>query len=74
MLAEHLWRPNNGCQHSEAASGAFKQWQQRPWITSTGTGFSEHGTKAVVHHQQKCRANHGDYAEKQCFVTENLLY
>ena len=23
MLAEHLWRPNNGCQHSEAVGGAF---------------------------------------------------
>ena len=24
--AEHLWRPNSGCEHSEAVSGAFQQW------------------------------------------------
>ena len=24
-LAEHLWRPNSGCEHSEAVGGAFQQ-------------------------------------------------
>ena len=28
MLPEHLWRPNSGCEHSEALGGAFQQWQQ----------------------------------------------
>jgi len=27
-LAEHLWRPNSGREHSEAVSGAFQQWWQ----------------------------------------------
>ena len=25
---EHLWRPNSGCEHSEAVGGALQQWQQ----------------------------------------------
>ena len=25
-LAEHLWRPNSGCEHSQAIGGAFQQW------------------------------------------------
>ena len=29
-FAEHLWRPNNGRQHSEAVGGVFQQWQQWP--------------------------------------------
>ena len=28
-LAECLWGPNNGCEHGEAVSGAFWQWQQQ---------------------------------------------
>jgi len=27
-LAEHSWRPNNGCYHSEAVGGVFQQWWQ----------------------------------------------
>jgi len=27
-LAEHLWRPNSGCEHSEVVDGAFQQWQR----------------------------------------------
>ena len=27
-LTECLWRPNSGCEHSEAVGGAFQQWQQ----------------------------------------------
>ena len=29
MHAEHLWRPNNGCQHWEMVGGIFQQWWQR---------------------------------------------
>ena len=29
ILAEHLWRSNSGCEHSQAASAAFQQWQQQ---------------------------------------------
>jgi len=25
MLAEHFWRPNSGCEHSEAVGGVFQQ-------------------------------------------------
>jgi len=28
ILTEHLWRPNSGCEHSEAVGGVFQQWQQ----------------------------------------------
>ena len=34
MLAERFWRPNSGCEHSEAAGGAFQQrWQ---WAICAG--------------------------------------
>ena len=41
MLAECLWRPNSGCQHSEAVGGIFQQWQQQ-WITSAGAFVYKH--------------------------------
>ena len=28
-LAEHLWRPNSGCEHTEVVGGVFQQWRQR---------------------------------------------
>ena len=28
-LVECLWRPNSGCEHSEAVGGAFQQWGQQ---------------------------------------------
>ena len=28
-LAEHLWRSNSRCEHSEAVGGAFQQWWQQ---------------------------------------------
>ena len=28
-LAEHWWRPNSGCEHSEAVGGVFWQWRQQ---------------------------------------------
>ena len=34
-LAEHLWRPNSGCEHSEVVGSASQQWQQQ--LTSSGT-------------------------------------
>ena len=38
-LAEHLWRPKSGCEHSEVVSVLFQQWWQRQWDTSTGIVF-----------------------------------
>ena len=73
-LAECLWRPNSGCEHSEAVGGAFQQWQQWHWITSTDTHFYEQGMQVLVHCWWKCIANGSDYVEKQGFVAENLLY
>ena len=29
MLAEQLWRPTSGCEHSEVAGSAFLQWRQQ---------------------------------------------
>ena len=47
MLAEHLWRPNSGCEHNEVEDGVFQQWQQ--WDTSTGTDVYDCSTQALVH-------------------------
>ena len=73
-LAERLWRPNSRCEHSEAVSGAFQQCPQQQWVNSTGTDFYKHGMQTLVYCWWKCIANGGGYAEKQCFVSENLLY
>jgi len=48
-LAERLWKPNSGCEHSEVAGGAFQQWQQQQWLTSTGVDVYKHGVQALVH-------------------------
>jgi len=71
--AEHLWRPNSECEHSEAVGGAFQQWQQRQWVASTGAEFDKHNIQGLVHHREKCKASDGDCVEKECFVAENLL-
>ena len=56
MLAECLWRPNSGCKHSEAVSGAFQQWWQRLRGTFAGAEFDEHGMQTPVHLWWKCIA------------------
>jgi len=48
-LAERLWKPNSGCEHSEILSDAFQQWQWQQWIASTGAGFDVHGMLALAH-------------------------
>mgnify|MGYP001855406893 CR=1 FL=1 len=45
MFAEHLWRPNIGCDHSEAVDAVFLQWWQ--WVTSTGAGFYVRGVQLL---------------------------
>ena len=72
-LAEHLWRPNGGCEHSEAVGDAFQQWRLQQWVT-TGSNFYQLGMEALVLCWWKCIANDGDYIEKQCFVAKNVLY
>jgi len=49
--------------------GAFQQWQQWQWATSTGADFYTHGMQALVHCWWKCIANGGDYTEKQLFCS-----
>ena len=71
MLAEHLWRPNSGCEHSEEVGGAIQQQQQ--WVTSTGTDISECDMQAPVHCWQKCRANGCDYVKKPFCSSEFAL-
>ena len=47
MLAEYLWRPNSGCEHSKAVGGTFQQWQkwhERQAMFQTAT-LSGHTTK-----------------------------
>ena len=72
-LAKCLWRPNCGCERSEAVGGAFQQWWQQDWDTSTGAGCYECGMQALVHCWWRCTAD-GVTVEKECFVAENLLY
>jgi len=53
MVAECLWRPNSGCEHSEVMGSTFQQWWQ--WVTSLVQVFMC-GIQALVHHWQKCIA------------------
>jgi len=44
MLAERLWRPNSGCEHSEVVSAVFQQW-----VTSAAADVYEHSLQALLH-------------------------
>ena len=68
-LTECLWRPNSGCEHSEAVGDVFQPWWLR--VTSAGADIYECSMQVPVHLWWKCIANGG---EKQCFVAENLFY
>ena len=63
-IAELLWRPSSGCEHSEVACSVFQQWQKWYWVTSAGADFYECGMQALVHHWLKCIASSGDDVEK----------
>ena len=58
MLAEHFWRTNSVCEHSEAMVVVFQQWWQRQWVTSNSSGFYSRGKQALVHCRQKFVCNH----------------
>ena len=73
-LAECLWRPNRGCEHSEAVGDVFQQWQQQQWVTYADADCYEHGIQALVHCWRKSIATGSNYDKEQCFVAENLLY
>ena len=78
MIAEQLQRVNSGCQHSEVVDAAFQQWRQwceRQAMLQTAMHCC-HSTKWRVSWSANLydSANGGDYAEKQCFIAENLLY
>ena len=60
MFAEHLWRPNSECEHSEAVGAAFQQWQQRQWVVFVGADCYERGKQDLVDWLQKCIASGGD--------------
>ena len=64
VLAECLWRPNSGCEQSEAVSGVFRQWWQQQWVTSTGIDLYKQSMHTLVHHRWKCIINNGEYVEK----------
>ena len=49
MLAECWWRPNSGCEHSEAVGSVFQQCWQWRWVMSNGADVYEHGMQAFVH-------------------------
>ena len=59
ILTGCLWRPDSGCEHSEAVSGVFQQC-----VISAGADFYECDMQALVHHWWKCTANGGDFVEK----------
>ena len=40
-----LAEPNRGCEHSEAVSGVFQQWQQQ--ITCTSANLYKHSLQAL---------------------------
>lgn len=73
MLAECLWRPKSGCEHSEVMGSAFQQRRQQQWGTCAGTDHYKCGIQALDHCWWKRRAHGGDYAENQGFVAKNLL-
>ena len=58
-LAEHLWRPNVGCGHTEEVGGVFQQWQLR--VTSASADRYECSMQALVHHWQKCTDTGSDH-------------
>ena len=74
ILAECFWRPNSGCEHSEAVGGAFQQWWKRQWVTCAGVDVYELGMQILVHSWQKCIAGGGDYTEKLSSVAEKMPY
>ena len=48
MLAECLWRPNSGSEHSEVVGDAFQQWQWQQWVTSIGADSYKHGMQPLT--------------------------
>ena len=68
-LAECLWRPNSGCEHSKAVEWCIiavaKVMLKTSHVLVSYRAFYEHSTQALFHHQQKCIANGGDGVEKQ---------
>ena len=78
MIAEWIWRPSSGREHSEAVSDVFQQWQQQ---CERQAVFQMHMCRC---HTTKWRgpgsvhlcksANGGDYVEKQWFIADNLFY
>ena len=71
ILAEHSWRPNSGCVHSEIVGSVFEQWWQQEWVTSSGTDCCKLSMQNLFHCWWKCIANSG---EKEYFVAKNLLF
>ena len=68
FIAECLWRPNSGCEHSEALSGAFqKRWQQHGRLATFRMAMHSYHTAkwwmSLSAHLHKL-ADGGDYVEK----------
>ena len=68
MFAEHCWKPNSECEHSEAVGGTFQQWRQwceRPATFRTAIQiFSSVTCRLLLITGKKCMAKGGDYVEK----------
>ena len=57
MLAECLWRPNSGCEHSEVVGGVFQQWRQRQSVASPGADCYNAACRLLATAVKKCVAN-----------------
>lgn len=68
MFAEHPWRPNSGCEQSEA----LQQWQQR--VTSTAAEFYDVWHAGSCSSQAKMHSWWWWQCWKVVFLTENLLW
>jgi len=51
MLAEHLWRPNRECEHSEVVGDVFQQWPQQceKEVQDGHADFYKSDLQALVH-------------------------
>ena len=73
MLAECLWRPNSGCENSEAVSGVFQQWwqqheRQATFPTAMHSCHTSKWRPPWSAHLYKS-ANGPDHVKKQCFFS-----
>ena len=72
-LDERFWRPNSGCELSEAVGGAFQHWWQQQWSPPQVEILTSAACRLVF-----LTGGNGWLmvmtVEKYCFVAENCFY